>query len=101
MMTFRQYQNQAIKFLGENLTYGERLNLAALGLNGEAGQFADAWKKHIYHHKQFNTEQFILELGDILWYISLAAKPLGTSLQEIAEKNIQKLSKRYPQRLKT
>lgn len=100
-MTFKEYQIQAQQFLKENLSNGQRLNLAALGLNGQSGEFADAWKKHIYHHKQFNKDQFILQLGDILWYLSLAAKPLGTSLQEIAQKNIQKLSTRYPERLKT
>ena len=34
------------------------------------------------------------ELGDVLWYLSVAASDLGYTLEEIAEMNIDKLRKR-------
>ena len=38
----------------------------------------------------------IAELGDVLWYVSELASGLGATLEEIAERNIEKLYKRYP-----
>lgn len=73
-----------------------QLNNAALGLTGEAGEFADLLKKIQYQEAPFEQEKLIKELGDILWYITLAADALHISLEEIAQTNIQKLLKRYP-----
>ena len=36
------------------------------------------------------------EIGDILWYCSMAARGLGLGLAEVAEMNVEKLKKRYP-----
>lgn len=36
------------------------------------------------------------ELGDCLWYIALAAEVLGISMDTIAQTNVDKLLKRYP-----
>jgi len=36
------------------------------------------------------------ELGDILWGVAFAAEVLGVSLSTVAEANIAKLKKRYP-----
>ena len=43
-----------------------------------------------------NTYKLALELGDILYYLSIMAHELGYTLQDIAEMNIAKLAKRYP-----
>lgn len=69
----------------------------ALGLSGEAGEFADLLKKHIFHKHEWDPVKFALELGDILWYVNLASVGLGYTLEEIAEMNIDKLRKRYPE----
>lgn len=75
----------------------ERLINAALGLAGESGEFADAVKKQIYHpHCDVGAMELAMELGDILWYLALAADALGYDLEFIAAQNLDKLSKRYP-----
>lgn len=69
----------------------------ALGLNGEAGEVGDIVKKHLFHGHELNREDLVNELGDVLHYISGLAKMFDIPLQEIAEKNIEKLRKRYPE----
>ena len=97
-MTLNEYGQAALTFLSEEIKdhKNDELNLAALGLAGEAGQFADAWKKVHYHKHNINIDQLSLELGDILWYIVVAAKALDLTLEDIAKLNIKKLSTRYP-----
>lgn len=38
------------------------------------------------------------EVGDLLWYVALLLKTLDVSFEEVMEKNIEKLRKRYPER---
>lgn len=68
----------------------------ALGVTGEAGEFADLIKKHLYHGHPLDREKIAQELGDVLWYVSVAARALGFNLSEIAEGNLSKLCRRYP-----
>ena len=72
---------------------------AALGLTGEAGEFADHVKKIFFHGKPFDDERreaMILELGDIMWYVMQACEGLEVSLGEVIYDNIDKLSERHP-----
>lgn len=83
---------------------------AALGLTGESGEFADEVKKFFFHpwvdedlgdlarYDAFR-ERAIKELGDNLWYMALAARALGTTLKDIEQANITKLTNRYPDRV--
>lgn len=41
-------------------------------------------------------EELANELGDLLWYLTLAADAIGVPLEEIAQKNVEKLRRRYP-----
>ena len=69
---------------------------AALGLTGEAGEFADLIKKINFHGHAQDNDHLIKELGDVLWYVALAAQILGVDLETIMKKNIDKLLARYP-----
>jgi NTP pyrophosphatase (non-canonical NTP hydrolase) len=74
----------------------DRIHNAVLGLAGEAGEIADAWKKHVYHGHGLDAGEMVNELGDVLWYVTLFADALGVPLGRIMERNIEKLAKRYP-----
>jgi NTP pyrophosphatase (non-canonical NTP hydrolase) len=100
LVTFDFYD----KFTAETDTghYGTALAYPTLGLAGEAGEFADKVKKlwrnkNIQEGTQLSEEDkqsLELELGDVMWYVSALARRLGSSLENIAEKNITKLRDR-------
>ncbi|QQE11653.1 nucleoside triphosphate pyrophosphohydrolase family protein [Planctomycetota bacterium] len=69
----------------------------ALGLTGEAGEFADAIKKHIFHGHPLDHDHAVKELGDILYYTARAAALLNVDLSDVANTNLKKLHNRYPQ----
>lgn len=74
----------------------DRLAMAALGLSGEAGETTDYIKKVLFHGHELSRSLVIKELGDVLWYIAEMASALDVKMNVIANKNIAKLRKRYP-----
>lgn len=90
-MKMNEYQELAMRTAGIS-----NIVTAALGLCEEAGEFAGLIKKHKYQGHPFSQQALEKELGDILWYIALAAFHLNTDLECVALKNIEKLQKRYP-----
>ncbi|MFN7394235.1 MAG: nucleoside triphosphate pyrophosphohydrolase family protein [Pseudanabaena sp.] len=89
-MNFKEYQEQAFRTDGGNLT------AHFLGLGGEAGEVMELYKKHIAHGHPLEPHKLYKELGDVLWYISAIATGLNLSLEDIAIANIDKLKARYP-----
>ena len=96
-MHLNEYQELAARTLGRDRTHEQQLANAALGLTGEAGETADIIKKHLFHATPLDQDALIKELGDCLWYIGAFATVLGLSLDDIAQKNVDKLRKRYPE----
>lgn len=68
---------------------------AALGVTSEAGELADAVKKHLAYGRPLDATNVVEELGDLLWYVALAADAVGVSLREVCVRNIAKLRRRY------
>ncbi|MBO7556309.1 MAG: nucleoside triphosphate pyrophosphohydrolase family protein [Alphaproteobacteria bacterium] len=76
-----------------------RMDTAMTGLAGEVGECCDLWKKLKFQGKDLseeNRQKLIDELGDVCWYLSQAAMALGIGIEEIIEKNMQKIITRYP-----
>lgn len=97
-MTFDEYEALALRTASDATRESPEsmIDTGVLGLNGEAGEIADDWKKFKYHGHQFDKNKMVKELGDILWYVACAAEGIDMSMEEIAEANIEKLEKRYP-----
>ncbi len=72
-----------------------------LGIAGEAGEVADLIKKAMFHGHVIDQVEVKKELGDVLWYLANIARLAGLSLDEVAEANIAKLQKRYPEGFST
>lgn len=94
-MKLNEYQHLAVR-TAKRVDRQYDLTHAALGLTGEAGEFCDAVKKHVIYGKPMDWSNAFEELGDVMWYVALAAEALGVSMEEIASMNIDKLRLRYP-----
>ena len=67
-----------------------------MGLNGEAGEAMDILKKTLFQGHKLDRRHVALELGDICWYLALAADAIGYDLEDIMMMNVDKLRTRYP-----
>lgn len=95
-MILDEYQQLAARTLGRDRTHEQQLANAALGLTGEAGEVAEVIKKHLFHATPLDQDALVKELGDCLWYVAAFATVLDLSLDDIAQRNIDKLRRRYP-----
>ena len=96
-LTLNEYQKLAARTAGAGGDGERRLIISALGLAGEAGEFANLVKKLAAHGHDISPEILADELGDVLWYISEAASACGLNLGDLAQQNVDKLRKRYPE----
>lgn len=94
-MTFDEYQLEVVRTAAS--TQGP-LGLAVFGLGvaGEAGEVADLIKKVVGQGHELDEDKLLKELGDVLWYVTAIAERTGFSLAQVAELNVKKLRKRYP-----
>ena len=113
LMLLDEYQDAASEFAifpGQQQPLG--LLYTALKLAGEAGEFAEKVGKllrdtdlgdYLDQSMPFSAtevidedkiEALVKELGDVLWYVAIAADQLETSLQDVAEINLDKLESR-------
>ena len=67
------------------------------GLASEVGEIMGEMKPHLYTGAAISKEDVLNEAGDCLWYLANLAAACGSSLEEIAELNMQKLGKRHGQ----
>lgn len=95
-MTGNEYQKLAMVTLNRELDKKEILTNSVMGLCGESGEACDIVKKHLFHGHELDRDSLIKELGDVAWYLAEAATALDISLDEVLERNIEKLRKRYP-----
>ena len=100
-MTIDEYTEKAIATLIGTHEYGDidaRLMAQVLGLVGESGEVAEKFKKLVRDKQGILTDddrtEILKELGDVLWYVNTVAHLLGSSLEEVAQMNNQKLASR-------
>lgn len=96
-MTMNEYQKAALRTAKPHMDVYAQLQEGALGLCGEAGEVADYIKKAIYQGHVMKTDRLVEEIGDVLWYAALLAEAAGVGLDEVAQANVDKLWKRFPE----
>lgn len=95
-MDFNDYQREA----RATAIYPQEMKVVypVIGLAGETGEVAEKVKKTIRDNDAIfdeqRTDDIVKELGDVLWYVANIATDLGTSLDEVARRNLDKLHSR-------
>jgi NTP pyrophosphatase (non-canonical NTP hydrolase) len=101
-MEIKDYSKQAISTLlgGEHdiIDMDATLLSQIFGLVGESGEVAEKFKKLIRDKKgkisEEDRQEILKELGDILWYVNSVSHLLGSTLEEVAKKNLDKVLSR-------
>jgi NTP pyrophosphatase (non-canonical NTP hydrolase) len=94
--TLAGYQSAARRTINRALTEDQRLLDASAGLAEEAGEVLSHVRKHLLQGRPLDRDAVMLELGDALWCLAIAADTLGVSLQDVAQRNVDKLRSRHP-----
>lgn len=96
-MELNAYQELAQRTSNPALDLKGHLFNGVLGLAGEAGECADLVKKHYFQDNRPIMHLLEDELGDVLWYMAETAAAIGVTLEEVAQHNVDKLRRRYPE----
>lgn len=96
MNEFNEYQDRSLAVMARDLDENTELAVLALGLAGEAGEVADMIKKVLGHGHPLDAWKVIIEIGDVLFYAAVLANRLGYRFSEVADANVDKLARRYP-----
>ena len=99
-MNYKNYQEESKRTcpnLNDNLREGlsDELHMV-MGISTEAGELLDAYKKHFAYGKELDVVNVGEEIADIMWYISNLCRIKGINLEEMLQRNIDRLKARYP-----
>ncbi len=102
MVTLKEVQSEVTRQLNRDYE-GRHIEdvqpMVLLGLAEEAGEVAGLMKRVLRNFpkdkERATKENFIDEMGDVLWYLAAGCAVCETSLDEIWEHNIKKLKERY------
>ena len=70
------------------------LSYLTLGLASEAGEVAGLMKKELRDRPEFSRDEWIAELGDVMWYLTRLCHAFGFTLEEVMQYNFDKLNSR-------
>jgi NTP pyrophosphatase (non-canonical NTP hydrolase) len=91
------YQRAALRTARNKDAPDEFMHLV-LGLVGEAGEIAEKVKKLVRDEDsdlaKLDRNDMAAELGDVLWYTAVLANFLDLSLDDVAQRNVDKLADR-------
>jgi NTP pyrophosphatase (non-canonical NTP hydrolase) len=96
-MDFNTYQEAALKTMQAPLATEGAKMVAILGLAGETGGVATAYKKQLRDGPAHQASKALIreELGDVLWYLAVLAHLFDLKLDDIAAGNITKVADRW------
>lgn len=88
------YSHPCTRPVPDSWSYG--MGYLALKLNGEAGEVAEKIGKALRGDYELRSKRqdILLELGDVLWYLSQIARELDYSMTDVAQANLDKLAAR-------
>lgn len=94
-LTLNQYQELAGRTMNHNLSREETLRHSLFEMCAELGEIHSIYQK-VYQGHKIEVEELKQEVGDLLWGVAEFCTVNGWWMEEIAQKNVEKLKKRYP-----
>lgn len=95
-MHLNEYQKLAMRTC--SIPYSDKIGMlrhAVFGLASEAGEVTGLLQKEYQGHT-LDPEHMKRELGDVLWMVAEACQAMGFDMADVAQTNIEKLMKRFP-----
>lgn len=74
------------------------LFIMAVGIGGEAGEVQELLKKHVRDGREIHDD-LLLELGDVLHYLTRIAAQFGFTLDQVMATNREKIEARHAKRV--
>ena len=94
-MGIQEFQRLSIRTLNNSLSEKEQLANMVIGASCEFSEAGDSLKKYLFQGHELDKEHIAEELGDTMFYICNLSTLLDINMEEVLEKNIEKLNKRY------
>lgn len=95
-MKITEYQAKAARTLAKLETPLQDDLHMILGMQTEAAEISDAYKKHMAYGRELDLVNVKEELGDLMWYAANLCNLHGWDLRDILQTNIDKLQARFP-----
>lgn len=95
-MTLKEYKIESKRTCPKLSTNSEDLLHMALGMQTEAAEISDVFKKKLAYNKDIDWVNVKEEIGDLMWYIMNLCTFNDFDLEEILQTNIDKLKARFP-----
>ena len=95
-MTGNEYQKLAARTINHKLDNNEQMMHALHGMSGEIGEIHSLFQK-AYQGHPIDPKHMASELGDLLWFTMEFATAMGWDIEDIMQRNIDKLMTRYPE----
>jgi NTP pyrophosphatase (non-canonical NTP hydrolase) len=101
MKTFDEYQALATRLPAALRNNRDRVELALLGLQQEAGKMGSLFTAGFATGRFRLTREQVHEarnrLGDVLWHVALLCQEAGLTMQDVAEHSLAQLEARREQ----
>lgn len=95
-ITLNEYQDMASRTINGSMSPNEMTQHALYGMGSELGELYSIFQHMLQERSSVDCSELKKELGDLMWFVAEFATANCWSLNEIAQKNIEKLMKRYP-----
>jgi NTP pyrophosphatase (non-canonical NTP hydrolase) len=97
-MNLQEYKNGVGRTLAVLPTKEDDINHMLRGVITEIGELTDIYKKHDAYGAPFDEVHVSEEIGDLMWYIMGLCIIYDFDLEDILQRNIDKLRERYPEK---
>ena len=94
-MTFNEYKKLAARTINRNLDGRQKLHHALFELSAEVGEISSIFQKSLQGHV-IDRKHVVEEIGDVLWGLAELCDVFGFDMDMVAQENISKLKRRYP-----